>query len=157
VRIAVVHGPNLNLLGSREPEIYGRRTLQQIDDALRAEGLRLGAQVETFQSNSEGALIGYVHDMAAHVDGFVVNAGGYTHGSVALLDALIGVARPYVEVHLSNLYAREEFRARSLLAPRAAGIVMGFGPEGYVLALHGLVRRLRSALGISEAAAGEAI
>jgi 3-dehydroquinate dehydratase II len=157
VRVAVVHGPNLNLLGSREPELYGRRTLEQIDEMLRVEGVRLGAQVETFQSNEEGALIDFVHAAAPRVHGFLVNAGGYTHTSVALLDALTGVDRPYVEVHLSNLHAREAFRARSLLAPRAAGIVMGFGPDGYLLALQGLVSRLRTALGLGDAVAGEAI
>jgi 3-dehydroquinate dehydratase II len=157
VRIAVVHGPNLNLLGRREPEIYGRQTLEQIDRALQAEGLRLGAEVETFQSNGEGALIDYIHAAAARVDGFLVNAGGYTHTSVALLDALVGVGRPFVEIHLSNIHAREAFRAESLLASRAAGIVMGFGPGGYLLGLQGLVDRLRTALGIADTVAGEAI
>lgn len=157
VRIGVVHGPNLNLLGTREPETYGHRTLAEIDEALRIEGLRLGAEIETFQSNSEGALIDHVHASAARVDGFLVNAGAYTHTSFALLDALTGVGRPYVEVHVSNLHAREAFRAQSLLAPRAAGIVMGFGPEGYLLGLRGLVMRLRASFGIQEGVAGEVI
>jgi 3-dehydroquinate dehydratase II len=157
VRVAVLHGPNLNLLGRREPEVYGRQTLEQVDAALRAEGLRLGVEVETFQSNAEGALIDFVHAAAGRVDGFLVNAGGYTHSSVALLDALVGVDRPFVEVHLSNLHAREAFRAESLLAPRAAGIVMGFGPSGYLLGLQGLVERLRPAVGMSDAVAGRAV
>ena len=143
MRIAVLHGPNLNLLGRREPEVYGTATLADIDANLGRLAAELGIEVETFQSNVEGDLIDYVHGAAAAVGGFVVNAGGYTHTSVALLDALSGVGRPYVEVHLSNLSAREPFRRTSLLAPRAIGIVMGFGAESYPLALRGLVQALR--------------
>jgi 3-dehydroquinate dehydratase-2 len=145
VRIAVINGPNLDLLGRREPDVYGRTTLAEIDAGLSRLGAELGVEVETFQSNGEGELIGYVHAAAARVDGFLINAGGYTHSSVALLDALLGVGRPFVEVHLSNLHARESFRQRSLLSARAAGIVMGFGAESYELALRGLVLRLRNA------------
>lgn len=145
MRVGVVHGPNLNLLGRREPEVYGSTTLAQIDDELAQEAGALGIDVETFQSNTEGELVDFVHAAADRVAGFVVNAGAYTHTSVALLDALTGVGRPFVEVHLTNLHARERFRSRSLLAPRAAGIVMGFGAEGYSLALRGLVSRLRAA------------
>lgn len=142
--IAVLHGPNLNLLGRREPEIYGRTTLAEIDGRMKALAAELGVQVETFQANAEGALIDYVHGAAERASGFVVNAGGYTHTSVALLDALVGTGRPFVEVHLSNVYGREPFRARSLLAPRAAGIVVGFGAAGYELALRGLIVRLQT-------------
>jgi len=113
VRIAVVHGPNLDLLGRREPELYGTTSLAELNQEIRVEATALGVDVEWFQSNSEGALIDYVHAAAERVAGFVVNAGGYTHTSVALLDALLGVDRPYVEVHLSNLMAREPFRTES--------------------------------------------
>ena len=142
MRIAVVNGPNLNLLGRREPEIYGRATLADIEAMARVVAEELGAEVEFFQANGEGELIDYVQSAASRVAGFVVNAGGYSHTSVALLDALAGVGRPYVEVHLSNLNARESFRQRSLLAARARGVVMGFGAEGYSLAIRGLVRVL---------------
>jgi 3-dehydroquinate dehydratase II len=143
VRVAVIHGPNLNLLGTREPEVYGSTRLSALDERLAAEAIELGVEIETFQSNDEGGLIDFIHAAAERVDGFVINAGGYTHTSVALLDALLAVARPYVEVHVSNLHAREQFRHRSLLAGHAAGIVMGFGPGGYSLGLQGLVKRLR--------------
>jgi 3-dehydroquinate dehydratase-2 len=144
VRVAVLHGPNLNLLGSREPDVYGRLTLAELNARLEEAAARLGVEIEIHQSNGEGALVDLIHDAAPRVAGFVVNAGGYTHTSVALLDALVGVGRPWVEVHLSNLAAREPFRQRSLLAPRARGVVMGFGPDGYELALQGLVRSLRA-------------
>lgn len=145
MRIAVLHGPNLNLLGTREPEVYGRDTLATIDARLRALASELGVEIESYQSNVEGALIDQIHRVAGRVDGFLVNAGAYTHTSVALLDALVGVGRPFVEVHLSNIHGREDFRRRSVLAPRAAGIVMGFGADSYLLALRGLATRLRAA------------
>jgi 3-dehydroquinate dehydratase-2 len=147
VRIAVVHGPNLNLLGRREPEVYGRTTLAELEAGLQRLAAELGTEIEFFQANGEGDLIDYVQAAAPRVQGFLVNAGGYTHTSVALLDALTGVDRPYVEVHLSNLSAREPFRQHSLLAPRARGVVMGFGVEGYSLAVRGLVSHLRSGAG----------
>ena len=143
VRIAVLHGPNLDLLGQREPQVYGSTTLAEIDANCARLAAELGVEVESFQSNVEGVLIDFVHEAAGRVAGFVVNAAGYTHTSVALLDALVGVQRPYVEIHLSNLHAREAFRQQSLLAPRAQGIVMGFGADGYLLALRGLVEQLR--------------
>lgn len=145
MRIAVLHGPNLNLLGQREPEVYGRETLAGIDARLRALAGELGVELEIFQANGEGALIDRIQQAAGHVQGFLINAAGYTHTSVALLDALVGVGRPFVEVHLSNIHGREEFRRRSLLAPRAAGIVMGFGADSYLLGLRGLALRLRAA------------
>jgi 3-dehydroquinate dehydratase-2 len=144
VIVAVVHGPNLNQLGRREPDVYGRTTLAEIDARLAHLAAQLAVHLETFQANGEGALIDFVQEAAERVSGFVVNAGGYTHTSVALLDALVGTGRPFVEVHLSNLHAREAFRQTSLLAPRAAGIVLGFGAGGYELALRGLVGHLHA-------------
>lgn len=142
LRVAVVHGPNLNLLGSREPEVYGHTTLAEIDAALAALAAELGARAESFQSNHEGELVGFVQEAAARVDGFVVNAAAYTHTSVALRDALAGVARPFVEVHLSNVHAREEFRHHSYLAPKALGVVCGFGVDSYRLGLRALLAHL---------------
>jgi 3-dehydroquinate dehydratase-2 len=142
VKIAVVHGPNLNLLGRREPAVYGSATLADIDAALSTLAAELGVEVECFQSNGEGALVDFVQDAAERAAGFVVNAGGYTHTSVALRDALVGVARPFVEVHLSNVFAREAFRRRSMLADRALGVVSGFGRDSYLLALRALADHL---------------
>lgn len=141
--IGVLHGPNLNLLGRREPEVYGRVTLQEIDDRLSALAAEFGATVECHQANGEGELVSLVHEMAGRVAGFLVNAGAYSHTSIALLDALTGVERPYVEVHLSNVHAREAFRHRSVLAHRAVGVVVGFGVDSYLLGLRGLISRLR--------------
>jgi 3-dehydroquinate dehydratase II len=143
VRVAVIHGPNLNLLGRREPEIYGRGSLEDINTDLSTLAADLGIEVEFFQANGEGELIDYIQSAAGRVGGFVINAGGYTHTSVALLDALVAGGRPFVETHLSNLAARETFRQRSLLAGRAGGVVMGFGAKSYSLALRGLVEILR--------------
>lgn len=144
LRIGVLHGPNLNLLGRREPEVYGRATLDEVDDRLRDLAGELGVEIESFQSNGEGALIDHIHETSARVAGFLVNAGAYTHTSVALRDALLGVGRPYVEVHLSNLHARESFRQRTLLGSGALGSVMGFGAASYLLGLRGLVLHLRA-------------
>lgn len=143
----MLHGPNLNLLGHREPEVYGRDTLETIDRTLREEAGTLDVELETFQANGEGALVDYVQEAASRVDGFLVNAAALTHTSVALLDALVGVGRPYVEVHLSNIHARESFRRESLLAPRAAGVVVGFGADSYLLGLRGLARQLAARAG----------
>lgn len=145
VKIAVVHGPNLNLLGRREPEVYGQHTLSEVDQELAEAARSLGVDVESFQSNIEGELINFVQRAAADTSGFLVNAGAYTHTSVALRDALVGVGRPFVEVHLSNIHARESFRRRSLLAPKAVGAIMGFGVESYILGLNALVSYLRRA------------
>jgi 3-dehydroquinate dehydratase II len=143
VKIAVIHGPNLNLLGTREPEVYGRQTLREVNQELAAAAVGLGVELQAFQANGEGELIDFIHAAAAETDGFVVNAGAYTHTSIALRDALVGVGRPFVEVHLSNTQAREVFRRRSLLAPKAVGAIMGFGVESYVLGLNGLVSHLK--------------
>ena len=145
VRIAVLHGPNLNLLGQREPEIYGSLTLADVDARLREEAADLGIEIESFQSNIEGVLVDRVQESAKRVNGFLVNAGAYTHTSVALRDALAGVGRPFVEVHISNVQAREPFRHESLLAPKAVGAIMGFGVDSYTLGLRGLVAHLRHA------------
>lgn len=143
LRIGVLHGPNLNLLGGREPELYGRATLEEIDEELGGLAAELGVELEPFQANGEGELVDWVHAVADDVAGYVVNAGAYTHTSIALRDALVGVGHPFVEVHLSNVHARESFRRRSLLADRAAGAVAGFGADSYLLGLRGLAARLR--------------
>ena len=143
MRILVLHGPNLNLLGQREPELYGRTTLAEIQAALSALAEELGASVENFQSNHEGALIDRIHAAIGEVDGIVINPGGLTHTSVSLRDALVASDLPFVEVHLSNVHAREEFRRRSLISDVAVGQVAGLGPIGYELALRGLLARLK--------------
>jgi 3-dehydroquinate dehydratase II len=142
VNVAVIHGPNLNLLGRREPEVYGRETLADIERRLTELAAELGVEVEFFQSNHEGEILDHLADAGERVDGFVVNAGGLTHTSVALRDGLAGAGRPFVEVHLSNTAAREDFRRRSLLAPVAVGVVFGFGAGSYLLGLRGLVEHL---------------
>lgn len=143
MRIEVVHGPNLGLLGRREPEIYGIDTLADVDAALISLGEELGVRVTSFQSNHEGEILDRLESVMNEVDGFVVNAGALTHTSVALRDALAGTSRPFVEVHLSNTSARERFRRRSYLSPVAAGVVYGFGVGSYLLGLRGLVEHLR--------------
>lgn len=142
VTVAVIHGPNLRLLGRREPEVYGRTTLESINDALYDLAHGLGVTLEVFQSNSEGAILDFIEEASARVDGFLVNPGALTHTSLALRDALTGVALPFVEVHLSNPAARESFRHHSFTAPVAAGVVSGFGAESYLLGLRGIVARL---------------
>jgi 3-dehydroquinate dehydratase-2 len=139
VRILVLHGPNLNLLGEREPEIYGRDTLPEIDAALGRVAAELGAEVESFQSNHEGALIDRLQAARGRADGLIVNLGGFTHTSVALRDALIATEIPIIEVHLSNLNKRESFRRDSLVADVAVGQIMGLGAIGYELALRALM------------------
>ena len=139
MRVAVVHGPNLQLLGQREPEVYGHDTLDEIVGRIKTLGAELNVEVESFQSNTEGALLDWIAKTAKTVDGFIVNAGALTHTSIALRDCLVGVGRPFVEVHLSNTAAREDFRHHSYLAQVAGGVVYGFGPESYLLGLRGLV------------------
>ncbi len=142
MRLQVLHGPNLNLLGTREPEIYGTVTLSEIDAAIRELAAELGVEVGIVQSNHEGVLIDAVQESAGEVAGYVVNAGGYTHTSVALRDALVASGRPFVEVHVSNVFGREPFRRESLLSGAALGTVSGFGAESYTLGVRGLVRHL---------------
>ncbi len=147
MRIAVLNGPNLNLLGIREPEIYGTVTLAEIEARLEEVGAELGVTLLFSQFNDEGRMLDAIHNCRGVVAGALVNAGAWTHTSLALRDAFTGVKLPYVEVHLSNIYAREPERRHSWLAPGALGIVAGFGAEGYELALRGLVRALSAAEG----------
>jgi 3-dehydroquinate dehydratase II len=143
--VLVLHGPNLNLLGSREPKHYGLTTLDDINRALIGRGETAGMQVETFQHNHEGALIDRIHQAARdHVDFIVINPAGYTHTSVAMRDALAATAIPFVEVHLSNIYARESFRHHSYFSDLAVGVVSGLGAHGYELALEFALRHLQN-------------
>ncbi|MEM7416391.1 MAG: type II 3-dehydroquinate dehydratase [Gemmatimonadota bacterium] len=142
MRVALIHGPNLRLLGRREPEVYGTDTLEDVNARAGALATELGVELEVFQSNHEGELIDFIDDASRRVDGFVINPGAYTHTSIALRDALVGVERPFVEVHLSNTHGRERFRRHSYLSGVAVGVVYGFGLESYLLGLRGLVARL---------------
>ncbi len=141
--ILVLHGPNLNLLGQREPGVYGSVTLDEINRLLEQEGQKLQAKVFAVQSNHEGVLVDAIHDALKQHQGILINAGAYTHTSVALRDALAAVALPTVEVHLSNIYQREPFRHHSFIAPVAIGQISGFGAESYRLGLQALVHSLR--------------
>ena len=145
MHLLLLNGPNLNLLGQREPGLYGADTLEAIEQRLSAEAGDLGVALTCFQSNHEGALVDRIHQARGQVDGILINAGAFTHTSVALRDALLGVAIPYVELHLSNVHAREAFRHHSYLADQALGVISGFGPTSYSLALQGLVIKLRAA------------
>jgi 3-dehydroquinate dehydratase-2 len=136
--VLVLHGPNLNLLGQREPEVYGSLTLEEIDRRLIETGAALSIQVRSAQSNSEGELIDAMHEARGWAQGVIFNPGGYTHTSVALRDAIVAIALPVIEVHLSNVHAREEFRRHSKIAPVCAGSIVGFGWRSYWLALNAL-------------------
>lgn len=140
MRIAVLNGPNLNLLGTREPALYGRESLADIERALRDVANEIGAELQFAQRNGEGEIIDLIHSLRGHVDGVVINAGAYTHTSIAIRDALTAIAVPYVEVHVTNVYAREPERRHSMLASAAVGVIAGLGAYGYELALRGLTR-----------------
>jgi 3-dehydroquinate dehydratase-2 len=143
MRVLLLNGPNLNLLGLREPGLYGAATLDAIEAALRGEAAGLGVALDCFQSNHEGGLVDRIHAARGQVDGILINAGAYTHTSIALRDALLAVSIPFVELHLSNVHAREPFRHHSYLADKAIGVLCGFGPGSYSLALQGLVAHLQ--------------
>lgn len=138
MKILVLNGPNLNLLGTREPGIYGRATLAEVEAACVAHGAALGIEVSCAQTNSEGALVDHLHAARGIVDGVVLNAGAYTHSSIALRDAIAAIGLPVVELHLSNTHARETFRHVSMIAPVCVGVIQGFGARGYPLALTAL-------------------
>jgi 3-dehydroquinate dehydratase II len=142
ISVLILHGPNLNLLGLREPEIYGFTTLVQINDSLRLMANRLQVEVSSLQSNHEGNLVDAIHNARGVHEGILINPGAYTHTSIALSDALTGVGIPTVEVHLSNIYKREEFRHHSFIAPVAIGQISGFGVDSYLLGFQALVNYL---------------
>ena len=141
--IAVLTGPNLNLLGSREPDVYGTTTLGDVERLVRGRAEALGVDIKWRQTNHEGAFVEMVQELSGTADGALVNAAAFTHTSVAIRDALLAVNVPFVEVHLSNIFAREEARRRSVLADLAVGLVVGFGPRSYVLGLEALVAHVR--------------
>lgn len=135
MRIRVIHGPNLNLLGLREPHLYGQETLEELNRKIQALATHLGVEVEIFQSNSEGEIVNRIQECVGHADALVINPGAYTHYSIAIRDAISATRVPTVEVHLSNIHAREEFRRHSVVAPVACGQIAGFGSESYLLGL----------------------
>ena len=141
--LLLINGPNLNLVGKREPSIYGSQTLEDIQEELLTLAKELDVKLKFFQSNSEGEMIDCIQNSVDSIDGILINAGAYTHTSIALRDALLGVAIPYVEVHLSNIYSREEFRHKSYLSDKALGLVCGFGSISYQIALRGIVSFLK--------------
>lgn len=145
MRISVLNGPNLNLLGQREPDVYGRTTLADIEAMVREAARAYGAEIDWFQTNHEGALVDAVQALKGRADGALINAAALTHSSLALRDALLAVRVPFVELHLSNIFAREPERRHSMIADLALGMVTGFGAQSYVLALQALVGRLRAA------------
>ncbi|MEN9521123.1 MAG: hypothetical protein RLZZ381_3711 [Cyanobacteriota bacterium] len=142
----VLHGPNLNLLGLREPAVYGKTTLAQINDSLKVDAKKLQVEIVCLQSNHEGALVDAIHSARDLHSGILINPGAYTHTSVAIRDALAGVMIPTVEVHLSNIYTREEFRHHSYIAPVAIGQISGFGADSYRLGLQALINYLKTSV-----------
>jgi 3-dehydroquinate dehydratase-2 len=145
-RVLVLHGPNLNMTGFREPDVYGKKPLEDIDADIKAAAQRLDLDVRILQSNSEGVLIDTIQEHRTWADGIVINPGGLTHYSISLRDALVSVRLPVVEVHLSNVHSREEFRRLSVVAPITLGQVVGFGGFGYVMALEAIVQMLKETL-----------
>ena len=144
IHILVIHGPNLNLLGRREPGVYGKETLSQINSRLQELAEKMGVDLKIVQSNSEGEIVSIIGENADWADGIVINPAAYTHTSVAIRDAISAVDLPTAEIHLSNIFNREEFRHFSYISPVATGIICGFGPEGYSLALEAIVRKIKA-------------
>ena len=142
MKILIIHGPNLNMLGKREPDIYGSTTLEEIDGALVTKAKELGVEVTFFQLNSEGEIVSTIQDAMSKFDGVVINPGAYTHTSVAIRDAILSSGLPVVEVHISNVYKREDFRQKSFVSGVALGVISGFGINSYFLGLSGLVEHL---------------
>jgi 3-dehydroquinate dehydratase II len=143
MRIAVLNGPNLNLLGQREPEVYGRTSLAEIENMVQEAARSLDVEIQWFQTNHEGALVDAVQNLSGRAEGALINAAALTHSSLALRDALLAVRIPFVELHLSNIFAREPERRHSVIADLALGMITGFGAQSYLLALQALVGRLR--------------
>ena len=146
IKILVLHGPNLNLLGEREPQIYGNLNLEEINQRLIDKGRSIGVDVSCYQSNGEGRLIDAIQEAPQWADGIIINPGGYTHTSIAIRDAILSIPIPVVEVHLSNVYAREEFRKNSLIAPVCVGSISGFGYYSYELGLIALIEKIKQAV-----------
>ena len=142
-KLVIIHGPNLNLLGERQPEIYGSQTLSQLNEEISSYARELGLTAECHQSNSESDIIELLHKYRKGVTGIIINPGGYSHTSVSILDAILAVEVPVVEVHLSNLYKRDEFRHKSITAPGAIGVISGFGKQSYLLAVKFLADNLK--------------
>lgn len=142
-RLLLINGPNLNLLGTREPHIYGSTTLQDVEDQARAQAEDLSASIETFQSNSEGAIVDRIHAARGETDAIIINAGAYTHTSVAIRDALAGVDIPFVEVHITNVHTREAFRHQSFLCDKAEAVICGLGVFGYTAAIEYAAKHLK--------------
>ena len=142
MNILLINGPNLNLLGTREPEIYGHKTLNDIEQDLMQAAKSKGTKLECFQSNHEGEIVDKIQDSVKSIQGILINAGAFTHTSISIRDALIGSKIPFVELHISNIFSREDFRKESFLTDKAIGIISGFGISSYSLALNGIIEYL---------------
>ena len=143
MKILIINGPNLNMLGKRDKATYGRKTLAEINSLLKKQGEKLDAEITSFQSNSEGALVDFIQQQSSSADGIIINPGALTHYGFSLRDALADSGLPIIEVHLSNIYAREEWRTKSVIAPIAKGQISGLGWQGYIVALQALVAELK--------------
>ncbi|KAH6669705.1 catabolic 3-dehydroquinase [Plectosphaerella plurivora] len=143
-RILLINGPNLNLLGLREPGIYGSATLKDVEEDAKAQAKTLGIQLEAFQSNHEGAIVDRLHEARGKIDAVVINAGAYTHTSVAIRDALLGIEVPFIEIHVSNVHAREPFRHHSYLSDKAVAVICGMGTYGYTASIEFVTRHLKA-------------
>jgi len=143
MKVLVINGPNLDLLGKRQPDLYGKLTLKEINEKMVQLAKELKCEIEFFQSNHEGKIVDTIGEARGKFDFLIINPAAYTHTSVAIRDAIVGAGVPTIEVHLSNIYAREEFRRKSLIAPVAIGQICGFGPDGYLLALRAAVNRMK--------------